>query len=123
MSIIKQPLLFVGSKGEMKLAVVFDKEAKLSLIDGSFITDLATPVRLGINRLVNKNGRQNEITTRVLLEFYCDGRWLSDEFFVVSNFGNKVLIGSPTIRKWRIKPYFEYDTDIVKPKVAKMQLV
>ena len=109
MSIIKQPLLFVGSKGEMKLAVVFDKEAKLSLIDGSFITDLAKPVKLGIKRLINNRGEQIEITTRVLLEFYLEGRWLSDEFFVVSNFGSKVLIGSPTIRKWRIKLYSEYE--------------
>jgi hypothetical protein len=64
-----------------------------------------------------------EIMNRVSLEFYKDDIRLSDEFLVVPNLSEDVVIGATTMQKWRIKLDFEHDTVIIDPKVAKLILI
>ncbi len=46
MSVIKLPLLYVGSKGEKHLYTLFDSGANLSRINPDYTDDLETPVML-----------------------------------------------------------------------------
>jgi hypothetical protein len=55
-------------------------------------------------------------------DFYFEDIRLSDEFMVVPNLSEEVIIGANTMQKWRIKLDFEHDTVIVDPKVAKLIL-
>jgi hypothetical protein len=125
MSIIKEPLLFVGSQGEKHLYALFDSGANLSCINPDHIQDMEIPTHLGRERLIGtaSEGHYIKVTERVSLDFYMNNVLLSDEFLVVPNLSEDIIIGAATMQKWRIKLDFEHDKAIVDPKVAKMQLI
>ena len=125
MSIIKQPLLFVGSQGEKRLYTLYDSGVNLSCIHPDQIQGLETPVHLGRTRMVGTaaEGHFIEVTHVVRLDFYMNDVLLSDEFLLIPGLSEEVIIGAATMQKWRIKLDFEHDVAIVDPRVAKMQLV
>lgn len=125
MSIIKHPLLYVGSKGEKTLYTLFDSGANLSCIHPDYIQDLEIPVPLGrIRRLSTASeGHYIEIREVIRLDFYINDVLLSDEFLVVPHLSEEAILGAATLQKWRIKLDFEHDQVIVDPKVAKLQLI
>ena len=124
MSIIKFPILYAGSRGEKRLSTLFDSGANLSCINEDHIS-IAHAESLGRERLIATaaEGHFIKIKDRVTLDFYIDDILLSDEFLVVPNLSEEVIIGAATMQKWRIKLDFEQDKAIVDPKVAKMQLI
>ncbi len=124
MPVIKLPILFVGSKGEVRLYSLFDSGANLSCINPDFLEKLEVPVKLGRKRSIATaaEGHYIEISERVSLDFYLEDVLLSDEFLVVPGLSEEAIIGAATLQKWRIKLDFEHDTVHVDPKVAKMQL-
>ena len=71
MSIIKVPVLYVGSKGEHNLYTLFDSGAHLSCINPKFVEELEIPVSLGrIRRLATASiGHYIEVKERVTLDF------------------------------------------------------
>lgn len=125
MSVIKHPLLFVGSQGEKHLYTLFDSGANLSCISPDMVEDLANLEPLGrIRRVATAaEGHYIEIKEVVRLDFYLNDVLLSDEFLVVPSLSEEAIIGAATMQKWRIKLDFEHDTVWVDPKVAKMQLI
>ncbi len=125
MSIIKNPLLFVGSKGEKHLYTLYDSGVNLSCIHPDHAEELGIAEHLGRTRLIGtaSEGHFIEITHRITLDFYIDDILLSDEFLVIPGLSEEAIIGAATMQKWRIKLDFEHDRAIVDPKVAKMQLV
>lgn len=125
MSIIKHPLLYVGSKGEKSLYTLFDSGANLSCINPDLIEGIEKPVSLGrIRKLATASeGHFIEVKEAVRLDFYINDILLSDEFLLVPNLSEEAVIGAATLQKWRIKLDFEHDQVIVDPKVAKLQLM
>ncbi|MEI9956790.1 MAG: hypothetical protein WDM90_10925 [Ferruginibacter sp.] len=124
MSVIKHPLLYVGSQGEKNLYTFFDNGANLSCINPDFVKGLETPTSLGRIRSISTaaKGHYIEVKERVSLDFYLHDVLLSDEFLLVPGLSEEAIIGAATMQKWRIKLNFEHDTVEVDPKVAKMQL-
>ncbi len=125
MSVIKLPLLFVGSKGENHLYTLFDSGALLSCISPDYVDAITEPQTLGrIRRIATAiEGHYIEVKEIVRLDFYLHDVLLSDEFLVVPGLSEEAIIGAGTMQKWRIKLNFEHDTVEVDPKVAKMQLI
>ncbi len=125
MSVIKLPLLFMGSKGERHLYTMFDSGANLSCINPEFVESLEKPVKLGRTRkiLTAEEGAFIEVSERVSLDFFLNDVLLSDEFLVVPGLSEEVILGAATMQKWRIKLDFEHDSVFVDPRVAKMQLI
>src|SRR5262245_52850715 len=125
MSVIKIPLLFVGSKGEKNLYTLFDSGANLSCIDKGSLANLEIPVHLGRTRKLAtaSEGHFIEVNERVTLDFYINDVLLSDEFLVVPSLSEEAIVGAATLQKWRIKLNFEDDRVEVDPKVAKLQLI
>ncbi len=125
MSVIKMPLLYVGSKGEKHLYTLFDSGANLSCIHPDFVKEIETPINLGRVRRIATAGEAHyiEVTQVVRLDFYINDVLLSDEFLVVPALSEEAIIGSATLQKWRIKLDFEHDTVFVDPKVARLQLI
>jgi len=125
MSIIKVPVLYVGSKGEKTLYTLFDSGAHLSCINPQFVEELEIPVSLGrVRRLSTASiGHYIEIKERVTLDFYIDDILLSDEFLMVPGLSEDAIIGVATLQKWRMKLDFEHDRVIVDPKLATMRLM
>lgn len=125
MSIIRLPLLYVGSKGEKHLYTLFDSGANLSCINPDHLDGIETPVPLGRIRKLGtaSEGHYIEIKEAVRLDFYLHDVLLSDEFLLVPGLSEEAIIGAATLQKWRIKLDFEHDEVIVDPKVAKLQLI
>ncbi len=125
MSVLKFPLLFVGSKGEKIIYTLFDSGANLSCIHPDSIEDIAEMQNLGrIRKLATASeGHFIEVRNRVVVDFYINDILLSDEFLVVPGLSEEAIIGSATLQKWRIKLNFEDDKVEVDPKVAKLQLI
>jgi len=125
MSILKLPILFVGSQNEKILYTLFDSGANLSCISPAYIGDMATPIPLGrIRKLATASeGHYIEIKEVIRLDFYIHDVLLSDEFLLVPGLSEEAIIGVATMQKWRIKLDFEHDQVIVDPKVAKLQLI
>ena len=125
MSVIKMPLLYVGSKGEKRLYTLFDTGANLSCINPEFVDGLANAESLGRTRTIATASEAHflEINFVVRLDFYINDVLLSDEFLVVPGLSEEAIIGAATLQKWRIKLDFEHDTVHVDPKVARMQLI
>ena len=123
--ILRIPLLFEGSKASKNLYALFDRGATYSCINEDraeeleIFTHLHTPMRLA----TASEHVFMEIDKSVRLDFYKDDIRLSDEFLVVSNLSEEVVIGAVTMQKWRIKLDFEHDTIIIDPKVAKLILI
>jgi len=82
MSIIRTPLLFIGSKGEKSLFTLYDSGANLSCIHPDMLVDLEMPILLGRSRMVGtaSEGHFIEVSEAVRLDFYMDDVLLSDEF-------------------------------------------
>lgn len=125
MSILKHPLLYVGSEGERNLYTLFDSGANLSCINPDFVEELGGAQSLGkIRRIATASeGHFIEVKERITLDFYIDDVLLSDEFLVVPGLSEEAIIGAATMQKWRIKLNFDDDRVEVDPKVAKMQLI
>ena len=125
MSIIKHPLLYVGSKGEKTLYTLFDSGENLSCIHPDQAPELATLEHLGrVRRLATADeGHFIEIEHVIRVDFYINDILLSDEFLVVPGLSEEAVIGAATMQKWRIKLDFEHDRLIVDPRVSKMQLI
>lgn len=125
MSVIKEPVLYVGSKGEKHLLTLFDSGANLSCISPVYLENIEQPVNLGIIRYLAtaREGHNITIKQAVRLDFYLDYILLSDEFLIVPGLSEEAIIGAATLQKWRIMLDFDHDKVIVDPKVAKLQLV
>src|SRR5438046_1295456 len=105
MSVIKQPLLYVGSQGEKTLYTLYDSGANLSCINPLVLEGLENPIKLGRPRKIStaSEGHFIEVKEWVLLEFYINDVLLSDEFLLVPGLSEEAIIGAATLQKWRIK--------------------
>ena len=123
--IIERELEFRGSKGRRNLLALFDSGATYSCINSSDVDGLANRERLPdpLDVETASDGNFIRIVDRVGLDFYVDGLRMTDEFMVVPNLSESVIIGATTMQKWKIKLDFEHDTIILDPRVAKLKLV
>ena len=123
MSLIKLPLLYVGSKGKKNLNTLFDSSINLSCIHPNYLKELETPIRLGRVRKFYKANPDDyiEIKEAILLDFYINDILLSDEFLIVPDINEEIIIGASTLRKWRIKLDVEHDQVMVDPSLAKLR--
>lgn len=125
MSIIRLPLRFEGSKGEKVLYALFDSGANLSCINEEYAEEITELIPfLHPRRLATASEHHfMEIHSAIRTDFYLEDIHLSDEFLVVPNLSEDVIIGAATMQKWRMKLDFDTDTVHVDPKVAKLQLI
>jgi len=123
--IIQKEIKLVGSKGQHELVGVFDSGATYSCIERKLALTLGTveplpsPLRLG----TAEEGRSVEVTEAVRLDFHLDGYRFSDEFMVIPQLSEPLLIGAVTMQKWRFKLDFEREEVIIDPRVTKLRLL
>jgi hypothetical protein len=125
MSIIRLPLLFRGNKSDKYLYGLFDSGANLSAIRKDLaekideLQPLTKPKKLAT---ANANSFMT-VDYRFTCDFFLNDVELSDEFLVLDDLSEEVIIGAATMQKWRMKLDFEHDTVTVDSKVAKLQIV
>ena len=123
--VLRIPLLFEGSKSSKNLYALFDSGATYSYIneDRAEEMEIFTPLHHPMKLATASEHVFMEIVNMVRLDFYKDDIRLSDEFLVVPNLSEDVVIGATTMQKWRIKLDFEHDEIIIDPKVSKLILI
>ena len=123
--IIRLHLRFEGSRGEKVLYALFDSSATYSCINDEIVEELEqlTLLHKPMRMVTASATTFMEIKHRVTLDFYHEDIRLSDEFYVIPDLSEQVIIGASTMQKWRIKLDFESDTVILDPTVAKAILV
>jgi len=125
MAVIQQAIRLEGSKGKKKLMALFDSGATYSCIAPAVARGLETiiplpePMKFG----TAEGGRKVSARARVSLNFYLNGYRFSDEFMIIENLSEPVIIGAKTLQAWRMKLDFEHDKVIIDPRVTKLRLI
>jgi hypothetical protein len=125
MAIIRKEIELVGSKSKRKEIALFDSGATYSCIrkeiaqELEIILPLTRPIRL----ITAQEKNYMEVKERVVLDFYLSGYRFSDEFLIIENLSEKVIIGAKTLQAWRLKLDFEKEDIIIDPRVTEIQLI
>lgn len=125
MAVIQKNIRLVGSLGSKDELAMFDSGATYSCIVPTLakqlghIEPLPEPMVFG----TAKDGEQLVATERVILNFYLEGYRFSDEFMLIPELSERVMIGAATLQKWRMKLDFEHDDVIIDPRVTKLRLM
>lgn len=125
MAIIQKDIELVGSKGRKEVLALFDSGASYSCISPELarqlelVSPLPEPMVFG----TAKNGDMLTATERVSLNFNLLGYRFSDEFMLIPELSEPVIIGAATLQKWRMKLDFENDDVIIDPRVTKLRLM
>jgi hypothetical protein len=125
MAVIQEEVELVGTKGRAKKLALFDSGATYSCIRADLATKIETlqPLVKPLSFETAKEKEAVQVTERVTLDFYLNGYRFSDEFFVISELSEEVIIGAATLQKWRFKLDFEKDEVIIDPRVTKLRLL
>jgi hypothetical protein len=125
MSILRSPLLFRGSKNDKYLFGLFDSGANLPAIRSDLAEqiDVLIKLREPIKLATANSNDFMVVENKFVCQFFLNDVPLSDEFLVVDDLSEEVIIGAATMQKWRIKLDFDKDEVWVDSKVAKLQIV
>jgi hypothetical protein len=125
MAIIQKKLSLEGSKGKEEVIALFDTGSTYSCIKPELALKLGIIGKLprGIELRTAKEGEVLVATQRISLDFYLDGYRFSDEFILLLNLSEPVIIGAKTMQAWRFKLDLENDEVIIDPRVTKLRLL
>jgi hypothetical protein len=125
MAIIQKEIELVGSKGRSQELALFDSGASYSFIDKMVAVNLGTfePLSIPLEFEMAKKGEKVSATEAIRLDFYLNSYRFSDEFIILPNLAEPVIIGVLTLQKWRLKLDFEHDDVIIDPKVNRRLLL
>ncbi|MEW5760764.1 MAG: retropepsin-like aspartic protease [Candidatus Thermoplasmatota archaeon] len=125
MTVIQKKIRLVGSKGEEVVDAVFDSSSTYSSIEPKLakklgmIDKLPEPMDFG----TPKKGEVLTAKEAIRLNFYINGLRFSDEFMLIPELSEPVIIGAKTLQAWRIKLNFETNEVIIDPRVTKLRLL
>ena len=125
MAVIQKNIRLVGSLGSKEEVALFDSGATYSCIEPSLARELGLVEHLpeAMNFGTARDGEQRTATEGITLNFYLEGYRFSDEFMLIPDLSEQVIIGAKTLQAWRMKLDFENDTVIIDPSVTKLRLM
>ena len=124
MGILFERIKLVGSKGERDIIALFDSGASYSFIKKELAKELETIISLPIPLEFEtvREGEKLAVNEAIRLDFFLNGERLSDEFLVVEELTEDVIIGVATMQKWRIWLNFEEEKVVLGPRVRRLML-
>ncbi len=125
MAAIQKTIRCMGSKGSQEIVALFDSGATYACIRPDVADPLEVILPLPEPMEFNTATEGGQVTAheRVSLNFYLDSYHLSDEFMLIPDLSEPVIIGAATLQKWRMKLDFEADDVIIDPRVTKLRLL
>jgi len=125
MSVLYQRIKLSGSKDEFETEALFDGGATYSVIRKDIAEKLGNleKIRTPLKFRTAKEGAELTATEKVVLDFYIDSTRFSDEFIVIENLDEEVIIGASTMQKWRFKLDYENERVLFDPKVTKLIII
>lgn len=124
MGLIIKKLQVSGDKGKKRLQVLFDTGASRSFIRRDVAESLTTILRLPspeVYVLGDGLGRLRATETAVVYVMI-KGIRISDNFIVVPNLSDQMIIGVNTLQKWRMKLDLENEEVLIDRRMARMLL-
>ncbi len=125
MAVIQKAIRLEGIKRTEDADAVFDSGATYSCIQPELAEslDVVQTLPQSMEFSTAEKGGRLISTHRVVLNFYIDGLRFSDEFMVIPDLSEPVIIGAATLQKWRMKLYFEHDEVVIDPRVTQLRLL
>ena len=125
MSVLYQRIKLSGSKDEFETEALFDGGATYSVIRKDIVEKLEnlTKMRIPLKFRTAKEGAELTATEKVVLDFYIDNTRFSDEFIVIENLDEEVIIGAKTMQSWRFKLDYENERVLFDSKVTKLIII
>jgi predicted aspartyl protease len=125
MAIIQKEIELAGSKGREKVIALFDSGATYSCIKREIAEKLGIVELLSepLELVTAKEGEKLIAKERVTLDFFLNGYRFSDEFIIIPDLSEKVIIGALTLEKWHMKLDFKQKEVIIDPEVTKLRLL
>ncbi|MBI4488990.1 MAG: retroviral-like aspartic protease [Deltaproteobacteria bacterium] len=125
MAVIQKTIRVVGSRGSQEVSALFDSGATYSCIRPELAQSLETIVPLPepMDFSTAKDGERVTAKERVSLNFHLGDYRFSDEFMLIPDLSEPLIIGAATLQKWRMKLDFEADDVIIDPRVTKLRLL
>ncbi|MDW8027536.1 MAG: retropepsin-like aspartic protease [Armatimonadota bacterium] len=125
MGIIIKRIRLVGSKGEHETEGLFDTGASYSFIrkDVAERLEVLLPLPQPMSFEMAEQGATVTARERVVLDFWIDGYRFSDEFLVLDNLSEEIIIGAATMQKWRMKLDMEKEDIIIDPSVTRLRFI
>ena len=125
MGLIAKRIKLVGSRGEHETEGLFDSGASYSFIrrDIAERLEILLPLPQPMSFEMAQQGATLVVRERVVLDFWIDGYRFSDEFFVVDNLADELIIGATTMQKWRLRLDMEREDIIIDPSVTRLRFV
>jgi predicted aspartyl protease len=124
MAIVQKKTHFEGSIGTEEALALFDTGSTYSCIRPEIakklgiVEKLPRPIVLG----TAKEGEGVTANQAVRLDFYIDSYRFSDEFIIIPDLSESVIIGAKTMQAWRFKLDLENEEIIIDPRVTKLRL-
>lgn len=122
---IMEKVRLVGSKGEAEVAALFDSGATYSFVNHKVaerianIEALPEPMRFA----TAKAGVVVESQAAIRANFHVDGAQYSDEFLVLDDMAEELIIGASTMQKWGIKLDMEQEKVELTRRDYKLRLM
>lgn len=125
MAVMQKKLELAGSRGRKEVEALFDSGASYSCISKELAVRLEVTLLLPepLEFETAEKGQKLQVTEVVRLDFHLNGYRFSDEFMVVPNLAEEVIIGTTTMQKWRFKLEFEAEEVIIDPRVTHLRLL
>lgn len=122
---ISEKVRLVGSKGEVEVTALFDSGATYSFVNRRIaekieaIAALPEPMRFATAKV----GTVVEARERIAVNFYIDGVRYSDEFLVLDEMAEDLIIGASTMQKWGVKLDMEQEKVELTRRDYKLRLM
>jgi len=125
MAVIQKRIELIGPKGRREEVALFDSGASYSCIRPEIAHAVGVVVPLGVSLDLElaEEGKTIRVTEGVSLFFMLNGYRFSDEFMLVPDLSEPIIIGAATLQKWRMKLDFERDDVIIDPRVTRLRLL
>ncbi len=125
MCCIEKKIKLEGSKGEVEKNALFDGGSTYSCIrpDIAKKIEVITPLPKPMEFDTAKNGEKVIANESIRINFYINGLRLSDEFMIIDNLSEDVIIGAKTMQAWRMKLDYDKEEVIIDPKVTKLRIL
>lgn len=122
---IMEKIRLVGSKGEAEVTALFDSGATYSFVNRNVAERIANvealpePMRFATAKAVAVVESQAAIRTN----FHIDGVQYSDEFLVLDEMEEELIIGAKTMQAWGIKLDMEHEKVELTRRDYKLRLM
>ncbi len=126
MSLLQKQITLKGIKGRRTVSALFDSGASYSCIRGDVAESIDMVKPLDEPMVFETADREATLTADYMVQisfFFADTeRRFTDEFIVLDQLGEELIIGAATMQKWKIRLDFEREEIVYDRKMHRLRI-